>query len=58
MVDTPFLRSDALPGRAALGYLAVDDLRTNILRLPYVSSGRSELALPGGRGRAQRRRTS
>ena len=39
MVDTAFLRSDELPGRAARGYLAVDGLRTNVLHLPVVGSG-------------------
>ena len=39
MVDTAFLRSDELPGRAALGYLTVDGLRTNVLHLPVVGSG-------------------
>jgi CubicO group peptidase (beta-lactamase class C family) len=39
MVDTAFLRSDELPGRAARGYLAVDGLRTNVLQLPVVGSG-------------------
>jgi CubicO group peptidase (beta-lactamase class C family) len=39
MVDTAFLRSDELPGRAALGYLAVDGLRTNIFHLPVLGSG-------------------
>ena len=39
MADTAFLRSDELPGRAALGYLAVDGLRTNVLHLPVVGSG-------------------
>jgi CubicO group peptidase (beta-lactamase class C family) len=39
MVDTAFLRSDELPGRAALGYLAADGLRTNVLHLPVVGSG-------------------
>jgi CubicO group peptidase (beta-lactamase class C family) len=39
MVDTEFLRSDELPGRAARGYLAVDGLRTNVLHLPVVGSG-------------------
>jgi len=39
MVDTAFLRSDELPGRAALGYLAVDGLRTNLLHLPVRGSG-------------------
>ena len=39
MVDTAFLRSDELPGRAARGYLAVDGLRTNVLHLPVVGVG-------------------
>lgn len=32
--DTAFLRSDELPGRAAIGYLEDDGLRNNILHLP------------------------
>ncbi len=40
MVDTAFLRSDELPGRAALGYLAVDGLRTNVLHLPVLRQRR------------------
>jgi CubicO group peptidase (beta-lactamase class C family) len=39
MHDTQFLRSDELPGRAALGYLATDGLRTNVLHLPVRGSG-------------------
>jgi CubicO group peptidase (beta-lactamase class C family) len=40
MPDTAFLRSDELPGRAALGYLATgSDLRTNVLHLPVRGSG-------------------
>jgi CubicO group peptidase (beta-lactamase class C family) len=39
MVDTAFLRSDELPGRAALGYLAADGLRTNVLHLPVRGVG-------------------
>jgi CubicO group peptidase (beta-lactamase class C family) len=39
MVDTAFLRSDELPGRAALGYLAVEGLRTNVLHLPVLGTG-------------------
>jgi CubicO group peptidase (beta-lactamase class C family) len=39
MRDTAFLRSDELPGRAALGYLAVDGLRSNVLHLPVRGSG-------------------
>jgi CubicO group peptidase (beta-lactamase class C family) len=38
LVDTAFLRSDELPGRAALGYLAADGLRTNVFHLPVVGS--------------------
>lgn len=39
MVDTAFLRSDELPGRAARGYLAKDGLRTNVLHLPVLGTG-------------------
>jgi CubicO group peptidase (beta-lactamase class C family) len=40
MPDTEFLRSDELPGRAALGYLELDGVsRTNILHLPVRGSG-------------------
>ncbi|MGH3712878.1 MAG: serine hydrolase domain-containing protein [Micromonosporaceae bacterium] len=39
MVDTAFLRSDELPGRAALGYLSVDGLRTNVFHLPVFGNG-------------------
>jgi hypothetical protein len=39
MVDTAFLRSDELPGRAALGYLSVAGLRTNVLHLPVRGNG-------------------
>ena len=39
MVDTAFLRSDELPGRAALGYLFADGLRTNVLHLPVRGVG-------------------
>jgi CubicO group peptidase (beta-lactamase class C family) len=39
MLETAFLRSDELPGRAARGYLAVDGLRTNVFHLPVVGSG-------------------
>lgn len=37
MSDSAFLRSDRLPGRAALGYL--DDGRTNVFALPVLGSG-------------------
>lgn len=39
MADTAYLRSDQLPGRAALGYLEDDGLRTNILHLPIRGNG-------------------
>jgi CubicO group peptidase (beta-lactamase class C family) len=39
MIDTAFLRSDELPGRAALGYLSVAGLRTNVLHLPVRGNG-------------------
>jgi CubicO group peptidase (beta-lactamase class C family) len=39
MADTEFLRSDELPGRAALGYLTADGSRTNVLHLPVRGSG-------------------
>ena len=37
--DTEFLRSDELPGRAALGYLRRRRLRTNVFHLPVRGSG-------------------
>jgi CubicO group peptidase (beta-lactamase class C family) len=40
MRDTGFLRSDALPGQTALGYLAAGgEARTNVFHLPVVGSG-------------------
>jgi len=39
MGDTAFLRSDELPGRAALGYIATDGLQTNVLHLPVRGNG-------------------
>jgi CubicO group peptidase (beta-lactamase class C family) len=39
MTDTSFLRSDELPGRAALGYLHDDGLRTNVFHLPVRGNG-------------------
>ncbi|MEZ0447283.1 serine hydrolase domain-containing protein [Cellulomonas sp. ICMP 17802] len=40
LVDTDFLRSDALPGRAALGYVEQDGAwRTNVFHLPVLGSG-------------------
>ena len=37
--DTAYLRSDELPGRAALGYLTGDGPRTNVFHLPARGSG-------------------
>jgi len=40
LVDTDFLRSDALPGRAAVGYVEVDgQWRTNVFHLPVLGTG-------------------
>jgi CubicO group peptidase (beta-lactamase class C family) len=39
MVDSAFLRSDELPGTAAVGYLHADGLRTNVLHLPVRGAG-------------------
>jgi CubicO group peptidase (beta-lactamase class C family) len=39
MIDTAFLRSDELPGRAALGYLSSAGLRTNVFHLPVRGNG-------------------
>jgi CubicO group peptidase (beta-lactamase class C family) len=40
MGDTAFLRSDDLPGRAAVGYVQVDGAwRTNVFHLPVCGSG-------------------
>jgi CubicO group peptidase (beta-lactamase class C family) len=39
MGDTEFLRSDELPGRAALGYITADGSRTNVFHLPMLGSG-------------------
>ena len=39
MIDTEFLRSDELPGRAAIGYLDDDGLRSNVLHLPVRGNG-------------------
>jgi CubicO group peptidase (beta-lactamase class C family) len=39
MLDTEYLRSDELPGRAARGYLDAEGLRTNVLHLPVRGSG-------------------
>jgi CubicO group peptidase (beta-lactamase class C family) len=39
MSDTAFLRSDELPGRAALGYLTAEGPRTNVFHLPVLGNG-------------------
>ena len=40
MDDTAFLRSDELPGRAAVGYLVIDGTwRSNVFHLPVCGSG-------------------
>jgi CubicO group peptidase (beta-lactamase class C family) len=40
LFDTDYLRSDELPGDAALGYLASEEsLRTNVFHLPVLGSG-------------------
>ena len=39
MGDTGFLRSDELPGRTAIGYLAPEGSRTNVFHLPVRGSG-------------------
>jgi CubicO group peptidase (beta-lactamase class C family) len=40
IADTAFLRSDELPGRAALGYLEIDGAwRTNVFHLPVRGTG-------------------
>ncbi|MBW3657084.1 MAG: beta-lactamase family protein [Actinobacteria bacterium] len=39
MATAAFLRTDELPGDAAVGYLSSDGLRTNVLHLPVRGSG-------------------
>ena len=39
MSDTEFLRSDELPGRAAIGYLGPESPRTNVFHLPVRGNG-------------------
>ncbi len=39
MRDTAFFRADELPARTAVGYLAVDGCRSNVLHLPVRGSG-------------------
>jgi CubicO group peptidase (beta-lactamase class C family) len=53
MPDTEFLRSDELPGRTAVGYLAIDGVwRTNVFHLPVRGNGRRDLLDRGRRQRA------
>jgi len=55
MNDTAFLRSDQLPGRAAVGYLQVEgEWRTNVFHLPRRSGARSSRARSSERRRSQR----
>lgn len=49
---TDFLRSDELPGSAALGYLYPDSLRTNIFHLPIEGSADGGAYLTVGDARA------
>ena len=44
LTHTAFLRSDELPGDAALGYLGADGLRTNLLHLPVRGVGDGGIA--------------
>ncbi len=39
ITSTEFLRSDELPGDAAVGYLSNDSPRTNVLHLPVIGGG-------------------
>ena len=39
MADSAFLRSDELPGRAAIGYLSLDGPRSNVFHLPVRGNG-------------------
>ena len=39
MAHTEFLRSDELPGDAALGYLTEDSARTNVFHIPVIGGG-------------------
>jgi CubicO group peptidase (beta-lactamase class C family) len=39
MTETEFLRSDQLPGDAAVGYVDEDGLRTNVFHVPVRGSG-------------------
>lgn len=39
MLNAAFIRSDELPAPAAVGYLSVDGLRTNVFHLPVLGNG-------------------
>jgi CubicO group peptidase (beta-lactamase class C family) len=39
MTDTAFLRTDELPGHAAVGYLANDGVRSNVFHIPVRGNG-------------------
>jgi CubicO group peptidase (beta-lactamase class C family) len=39
LADTAYLRTDELPGGTALGYLATNELRTNVFHLPVRGNG-------------------
>ena len=50
MIDTAFLRTDELPGRAAMGYLEVDGVwRSNVFHLPVRGNGDGGDLHDGGR---------
>ena len=51
MADTAFLRSDELPGTAAIGYLG-DGPRTNVLHLPVRGNGDGGIYTTAGDVRA------
>jgi CubicO group peptidase (beta-lactamase class C family) len=54
MTDTAYLRSDELPGRAALGYLHDEGLRTNAVRARLLARRRGQHR-PVARSRCRRR---
>jgi len=52
MRDTAFLRSDELPANTAVGFLAADGLRTNVLHLPVRGVGDGGIYTTGADVRA------
>ena len=58
MYDTSCLRSDELPGNTAMGYLAADGLRTNVLHLPVRGVGDGGIYTTAADVRAAGRRSS